>query len=78
MRTGRYNCFFHACLAKMHQPDLLSQISNAASQGVRSPLTVETENVALENGRLVIVHQSNEQFRAKAVVRLLGFLPSIS
>ncbi|MCI5166671.1 MAG: ATP-dependent DNA helicase RecG [Candidatus Electrothrix sp. GM3_4] len=30
-------------------------ISNAASQGVRSPLTVETENLALENGRLVIV-----------------------
>ena len=30
-------------------------ISNAASQGVRSPLTVETENVLLENGRTVIV-----------------------
>jgi ATP-dependent DNA helicase RecG len=30
-------------------------ISNAASQGVRSPLTVETENLALKNGRLVIV-----------------------
>lgn len=30
-------------------------ISNAASQGVRSPLTVETENVAVEDGRLVIV-----------------------
>ncbi|MCI5125375.1 MAG: ATP-dependent DNA helicase RecG [Candidatus Electrothrix sp. AR5] len=30
-------------------------ISNAASQGVRSPLTVETENLALENGRLVIM-----------------------
>ena len=30
-------------------------ISNAASQLVRSPLTVQTENVALENGRLVIV-----------------------
>ena len=30
-------------------------ISNAASQLVRSPLTVHTENVALENGRLVIV-----------------------
>ena len=30
-------------------------ISNAASQGVRSPLTVETENVLLENGQTVIV-----------------------
>ncbi|MDU9049155.1 MAG: putative DNA binding domain-containing protein [Candidatus Electrothrix sp. Rat3] len=30
-------------------------ISNAASQGVRSPLTVETENLAVENGQLVIV-----------------------
>ena len=30
-------------------------ISNAASQQVRSPLTVQTENMALENGRLVIV-----------------------
>ncbi|MCI5223622.1 MAG: ATP-dependent DNA helicase RecG [Candidatus Electrothrix sp. AR4] len=30
-------------------------ISNGASQGIRSPLTVETENVALEDGRLVIV-----------------------
>ncbi|CAK8719549.1 ATP-dependent DNA helicase RecG [Candidatus Electrothrix aarhusensis] len=30
-------------------------ISNAASQGVRSPLTVETENLALENGRLMIM-----------------------
>ena len=30
-------------------------ISNAASQLVRSPLTVQTENVALGNGRLVIV-----------------------
>jgi ATP-dependent DNA helicase RecG len=30
-------------------------ISNAASQLVRSPLTVLTENVALENGRIVIV-----------------------
>jgi len=30
-------------------------ISNAASQLVRSPLTVQTENVAMENGRLVIV-----------------------
>lgn len=30
-------------------------ISNAASQGVRSPLTVKTRNVALENGRLIIV-----------------------
>ena len=30
-------------------------ISNAASQLVRSPLTVQTENVALENGRVVIV-----------------------
>lgn len=30
-------------------------ISNAASQLVRSPLTVQTENVALENGRIVIV-----------------------
>ena len=30
-------------------------ISNAASQLVRSPLTVQTENVALKNGRLVIV-----------------------
>lgn len=30
-------------------------ISNAASQLVRSPLTVRTENVLLENGRVVIV-----------------------
>lgn len=30
-------------------------ISNAASQLVRSPLAVQTENVALENGRIVIV-----------------------
>ncbi|MHB8707560.1 MAG: RNA-binding domain-containing protein [Desulfuromonadales bacterium] len=30
-------------------------ISNAASQLVRSPLAVRTQNVALENGRLVIV-----------------------
>lgn len=30
-------------------------ISNAASHLVRSPLAVQTENVALENGRLVIV-----------------------
>lgn len=30
-------------------------ISNAASQLVRSPLTVQTENVALENGRIVIL-----------------------
>ena len=30
-------------------------IGNAASQLVRSPLTVQTENVALENGRIVIV-----------------------
>jgi ATP-dependent DNA helicase RecG len=30
-------------------------ISNAASHLVRSPLAVQTENVALENGRIVIV-----------------------
>ncbi len=30
-------------------------ISNAASQGVRSPLIVQTENVLLPNGRVVIV-----------------------
>jgi ATP-dependent DNA helicase RecG len=30
-------------------------ISNAASQHVRSPLIVQSENVALENGRIVIV-----------------------
>jgi ATP-dependent DNA helicase RecG len=30
-------------------------ISNASSQLVRSPLAVQTENVALENGRIVIV-----------------------
>ena len=30
-------------------------IGNAASQHVRSPLTVQSENVALENGRIVIV-----------------------
>ncbi|QFY89953.1 putative DNA binding domain-containing protein [Magnetovirga frankeli] len=30
-------------------------ISNAASQLVRSPLAVQTENLALENGRIVIV-----------------------
>ena len=30
-------------------------ISNAASQLVHSPLTVRTENVALEDGRLIIV-----------------------
>lgn len=32
-------------------------ISNAASQLVRSPLSVQTENVAMENGRIVIVLQ---------------------
>jgi ATP-dependent DNA helicase RecG len=32
-------------------------ISNAASQGVRSPLTVTTENVGMKNGRIVIVLQ---------------------
>lgn len=30
-------------------------ISNAASQLVKSPLTVRTENIAIENGRIVIV-----------------------
>ena len=30
-------------------------VSNAASQLVRSPLTVQTENVALENGHIIIV-----------------------
>lgn len=30
-------------------------ISNAASHLVRSPLTVQTENIALENGRIVIM-----------------------
>lgn len=30
-------------------------ISNAASQHIRSPITVQTENIALDNGRLVIV-----------------------
>ncbi len=30
-------------------------ISNAASHLVRSPLAVQTENVALENGRIVIL-----------------------
>ncbi|HBH31004.1 MAG TPA: ATP-dependent DNA helicase RecG, partial [Desulfofustis sp.] len=30
-------------------------ISNAASQLVKSPLTVRTENIALQNGRVVIV-----------------------
>ncbi|SEM54347.1 Putative DNA-binding domain-containing protein [Syntrophus gentianae] len=30
-------------------------ISNAASQHVRSPLTVQTENIQLPNGRLIIV-----------------------
>ena len=30
-------------------------VSNAASQHVRSPLTVQSENIALENSRLVIV-----------------------
>ena len=30
-------------------------ISNTASQSVRSPLTVQTENISLENGRVVIV-----------------------
>lgn len=29
-------------------------ISNAASQHVRSPLTVQTENIQLPNGRLII------------------------
>lgn len=29
-------------------------ISNAASQHIRSPITVQTENIALDNGRLVI------------------------
>ena len=30
-------------------------ISNAASQGVRSPITVETKNITLENKRIIIV-----------------------
>ena len=30
-------------------------ISNASSQGIRSPLTVQTENVLLDNGNIVIV-----------------------
>jgi len=34
---------------------LNQMISNAASQHVRSPLAVQTENLELENGRLVIV-----------------------
>jgi len=40
----------HADVRRLNQ-----LISNAASQGVRSPLAVETRNVALANGRLVIV-----------------------
>ncbi len=40
----------HADLLRLNQ-----MISNVASQHIRSPLTVQTENVELENGRLVIV-----------------------
>lgn len=35
--------------------DTNQRISNAASQMIRSPLAVRTENVAMENGRIVIV-----------------------
>ena len=42
-------------LAKRDVGRVNQLISNAASQGVRSPLTVQTENVLLENGRTVIV-----------------------
>ena len=42
-------------LTKRDERRINQLISNAASQGVRSPLTVPTENVLLENGRTVIV-----------------------
>ena len=42
-------------LTKRDERRINQLISNAASQGVRSPLTVQTENVLLENGRTVIV-----------------------
>ena len=42
-------------LAKEDVARINQLISNAASQLVRSPLTVQTENVALGNGRLLIV-----------------------
>ena len=42
-------------LAKEDVARINQMISNAASQLVRSPLTVQTENVALENGRIVIL-----------------------
>ena len=42
-------------LAKRDVGRVNQLIGNAASQGVRSPLTVQTENVLLENGRTVIV-----------------------
>lgn len=42
-------------LAKEDVARINQLISNAASQLVRSPLTVQTENVALDNGRVLIV-----------------------
>jgi ATP-dependent DNA helicase RecG len=42
-------------LSRQDVPRINQLISNAASQLVRSPLTVQTANVALENGRIVIV-----------------------
>jgi ATP-dependent DNA helicase RecG len=42
-------------LSKQDVARINQLISNAASQLVRSPLSVQTKNVALENGRLVIV-----------------------
>ena len=39
-----------ADVARLNQP-----IGNAASQHVRSPITVQTENLELDNGRLAIV-----------------------
>jgi ATP-dependent DNA helicase RecG len=45
-------------MAGLSAPDVarINQlISNTASQLVRSPITVQTENIALENGRIVIV-----------------------
>ena len=42
-------------------------ISNTASQWVRSPVVVTTQNIALEDGRLVIVLQMSEQIHADAL-----------
>lgn len=48
-------------------------ISNAASQLVRSPLTVQTENVALESGRIVIVLQVPKGWTSPISTKMASF-----